>query len=193
MPGQLSLVWRAKASPDSDLTQPGAGRLTRICNESLTRAWLSAYHGAHLRLERDAVLFWGPELYRFSRTEDEFEAQFRNFMRTDLEVVYIASGNRTVVDLFADYQPRRLVEEEGRVEVLGNHRRGGGNTCNIKQNVTMVIKYDLLQGDSLKEIHHDVQGERASTRSIGALAVKVRALETSLTTQNVINDTLLVG
>ncbi|KAK8879196.1 hypothetical protein PGQ11_000490 [Apiospora arundinis] len=121
-----------------------------------------AYYGAHLRLEKDAVSAWDPDLYRFSRMEDQFEAQFQNLKRTGLELVYVASGNRTVVDLFADYLQRRIAEEEGKDEILRRRRRrNGDNTSSPLRNVTVVTKQDLLRGDSLQELEQmtfDQQG-----------------------------------
>ncbi|KAK8120851.1 hypothetical protein PG999_004971 [Apiospora kogelbergensis] len=122
-----------------------------------------AYYGAHLRLEKDAVSAWDPDLYRFSRMEDQFEAQFQNLMRTGLELVYVASGNRTVVDLFAAYLQRRITEEEVKEDALRGRRRSIGDNSggSNKRNVTVFTKQDLLHGDSLKELEQmtfDQQG-----------------------------------
>lgn len=92
-----------------------------------------AYYGAHLRLEADAVWAWPPEEWRFSRTEEQFEHQFRNIARTGLRVVYVASGDREVVDRFAEgLRATELVE------------RGG--------DVAVVTKYDLLEGSDRREL-----------------------------------------
>ncbi|KAK8069914.1 hypothetical protein PG994_006530 [Apiospora phragmitis] len=117
-----------------------------------------AYYGAHLRLEKDAVSAWDPDLYRFSRMEDQFEEQFRNLRRTGLDVVYVASGNRTVVDLFAEYLQRRITEEE---EADDEVLRDRGTNSSSSRNVTVVTKYDLLRGDALEELEQmtfDQQG-----------------------------------
>lgn len=86
------------------------------------------YYGAHLRLEADAIWAWPPEEWRFSRMEDQFAAQIDNLARTGLRTVYVASGNQTVVEMFA----ARL------------------NTPNVTDTlggpVSVVTKYDLLQG-----------------------------------------------
>jgi hypothetical protein len=66
-----------------------------------------AYYGAHLRLEQDAIWAWPPDEWRFSRMEEQFNAQFDNIQRTGLKVVYVASGNRTVVNLFVESADRR--------------------------------------------------------------------------------------
>ena len=89
-----------------------------------------AYYGAHLRLEQDAIWAWPPAEWRFSQMEDQFEEQFRNLERTGLGIVYVASGNETVVDLFAEAWRRRLAVAAGSDEI----------------NATVVTKYDLLQG-----------------------------------------------
>jgi hypothetical protein len=93
-----------------------------------------AYYGAHLRLEQDAVWAWSPSEWRFSRMKDQFEEQFRHIARTGLKTVYVACGNQTVVDIFAD----RLAE----------HRRATGQAGNV----TVVTKYDLLEGADKKEL-----------------------------------------
>ncbi|KAK7931118.1 hypothetical protein PG985_001830 [Apiospora marii] len=121
-----------------------------------------AYYGAHLRLEKDAVSAWDPDLYRFSRMEDQFEEQFQNLRRTGLDVVYVASGNRTVVDLFAEYLQRRITEEEGKDDLLLHARNVSSSSSRSHiRNVTVVTKQDLLRGDSLKELEQmtfDQQG-----------------------------------
>lgn len=121
-----------------------------------------AYYGAHLRLEKDAVSAWDPDLYRFSRMEDQFEEQFQNLIRTGLDVVYVASGNRTVVDLFAEYLQKRITEEEGKHDLLLHVRNTSSSSSRSHvRNVTVVTKQDLLRGDSLKELEQmtfDQQG-----------------------------------
>ncbi|KAK8115721.1 hypothetical protein PG984_012223 [Apiospora sp. TS-2023a] len=109
------------------------------------------YYGAHLRLEKDAVAAWDPDQYRFSRMDDQFEEQFQNLRRTGLDVVYVASGNRTVVDLFAKYLERRITEEEGK-DLLLHARNSSSSSRSQVRNVTVVTKEDLLRGDSLKEL-----------------------------------------
>lgn len=94
-----------------------------------------AYYGAHLRLEKDAIWAWPPEEWRFSRMEDQFEAQFKNIQRTGLNVVYVASGNQTVVDLFAEDVNKRLATSSS-----------NGSAGTQTGNMTIVTKYDLLQG-----------------------------------------------
>ena len=85
-----------------------------------------AYYGAHLRLESDAIWAWPPAEWRFSRMADQFDAQYRHLQRTGLAVVYVASGNTTVVHMFDAYIQQRL-------------RREGSPL-----NVTVVMKQDLL-------------------------------------------------
>lgn len=89
-----------------------------------------AYYGCHLRLEKDAVTAWRPDEWRFSRAEDQFEEQIRNIERTGLGVVYVASGDRAVVDTFA---ARLAARTPGR-------------------NATVVTKHDLLQGTDRRRL-----------------------------------------
>ncbi|KAK9414055.1 hypothetical protein SUNI508_11381 [Seiridium unicorne] len=96
-----------------------------------------AFYGAHLRLEEDAIGAWPPEEWRFSRMEDQFEEQFQNLERTGLNVVYVASGNRTVVDLFDKYLNKRLAAE----------------SHSDRKNVTVVTKHDLLRGADLQQLN----------------------------------------
>lgn len=95
-----------------------------------------AFYGAHLRLEKDAVDAWSPDEWRFSRMKDQFEEQFRDIERTGLGVVYVATGDQTVVDLFAEGLERRLAG-------------GGGEE---KRNVTVVTKHDLLRGADRRQL-----------------------------------------
>ena len=95
-----------------------------------------AYYGAHLRLEEDAIWAWPPEEWRFSRMEEQFEQQFQNLERTGLSVVYVASGNQTVVDLFSKSLSQRLE---------------AASSPKIR-NVTVVTKHDLLQGSDREEL-----------------------------------------
>ncbi|KAK2066767.1 hypothetical protein P8C59_000555 [Phyllachora maydis] len=74
--------------------------------------------------------------------EDQFAAQYEHLVRVGLEVVYVASGNRTVVDLFAAYLVRRLAEDAA----LTGLEKAGVRL----RNVTVVTKYDLLQGSDRK-------------------------------------------
>lgn len=90
-----------------------------------------AYYGAHLRLEQDAVWAWPPEEWRFSRTEEQFAAQFANIARAGLGVVYVASGDMGVVGHFA-------------AGLRANMSMGGAAAG---RNVTVVTKHDLLLGD----------------------------------------------
>lgn len=101
-----------------------------------------AYYGAHLRLEADALWAWPPAEWRFSRMADQFAAQFGNLARMgDLRVVYVASGDQAVVDLFAEQlKASNLTEARGEVAV--------------------VTKYDLLRGpdrERLKNLTFDQQ------------------------------------
>lgn len=101
------------------------------------------YYGAHLRLEADAIWAWPPEEWRFSRMEDQFAAQFDHIARTGLRVVYVASGNQTVVDIFED----KLNKESNVTQILGGP-------------VSVVTKYDLLSGpdrERLKSLTFDQQ------------------------------------
>ncbi|KAG8169474.1 hypothetical protein KVR01_000219 [Diaporthe batatas] len=84
-----------------------------------------AYYGAHLRLEEDAVWAWPPDEWRFSRVDEQFREQFENIARTGLRVVYVASGDQGVVDLF-----RERLRASGLVE----------------GDVDVVTKHDLLRG-----------------------------------------------
>ncbi|EJT78879.1 hypothetical protein GGTG_03973 [Gaeumannomyces tritici R3-111a-1] len=116
-----------------------------------------AFFGAHLRLERDAVWAWSPDEWRFGRARDQFEEQARYAARTGLGVVYVASGNETVVDMLAGFMGARRGlggghgrSEDGAVETRRRRRsriqaRSGGGDGNV----TVVTKLDLLQGDDL--------------------------------------------
>ncbi|KAK7706897.1 hypothetical protein SLS63_013841 [Diaporthe eres] len=84
-----------------------------------------AFYGAHLRLEEDAIWAWPPEEWRYSRMEEQFREQFENLARTGLRVVYVASGDQSVVDLFRE----RLKASDL-----------------VKGDVDVVTKYDLLRG-----------------------------------------------
>ncbi|KAK2624980.1 hypothetical protein QTJ16_005349 [Diplocarpon rosae] len=93
-----------------------------------------AFYGAHLRLEQDAVWAWDPAEWRFSRTKDQFEEQYQNIRKSRLEIVYVASGDRSVVAQFAQYLRARLSSEPD-----------GG-----LRNVTVVTKHDLLPQDGAR-------------------------------------------
>lgn len=97
-----------------------------------------AFYGCHLRLEKDAVDAWLPEEWRFSRMEDQFDEHFRNIERTGLGIVYVASGDQTVVDVFAE----RLV---ARLAAASSSYKGN-------RNVTVVTKHDLLQGPDRRRL-----------------------------------------
>jgi len=97
-----------------------------------------AYYGCHLRLEKDAIDAWQPDEWRFSRMEDQFQEQFRNIERTGLGVVYVASGDQTVVDVFA----RRLATRLSAADSSQGERR----------NVTVVTKHDLLRGADRRQL-----------------------------------------
>ncbi|KAH8660453.1 hypothetical protein BX600DRAFT_438664 [Xylariales sp. PMI_506] len=99
-----------------------------------------AYYGAHLRLEKDAIGAWPPSDWRYSRTEDQFEEQFRNIERAGLSVVYVASGDQGVVDQFAEALNRRFA---GTVDP----------TTGAPRNFTVVTKRDLLKGDDLETLN----------------------------------------
>lgn len=102
-----------------------------------------AFYGAHLRLEKDAVWAWDPEEWRYSRMEDQFREQYRGLMGTDLNVVYVASGDQGVVTLFAEYLSERIAEDY----TLSPEKNGVRN-----RNVTVVTKYDLLKGDDRQQL-----------------------------------------
>jgi hypothetical protein len=102
------------------------------------------FYGAHLRLEKDAVEAWDPEEWRYSRMDVQFQEQYQNLERTNLSVVYVASGNRTVVDLFAEYLGRRIAEDSN----LSPEKGGARN-----RNVTVVTKYDLLKGHDRRRLN----------------------------------------
>lgn len=91
-----------------------------------------AYYGAHLRLEDDAIWAWPPAEWRFSRKEEQFAAQIGNIARTGLRVVYVASGNLTVVDEFAE-----AVRASTEIP---------------QQDIVVVTKHDLLQGEDKQEL-----------------------------------------
>ncbi|KAF9871343.1 hypothetical protein CkaCkLH20_11264 [Colletotrichum karsti] len=93
-----------------------------------------AYFGAHLRLEKDAIDAWQPDEWRFSRMDDQFEEQFQYIERMGLNVVYVASGNQTVVELFDQALRKRSAAKPG-----------AGN-----RHVSVVTKRDLLQGPDRK-------------------------------------------
>ncbi|KAK2599664.1 hypothetical protein N8I77_011398 [Diaporthe amygdali] len=90
-----------------------------------------AYYGAHLRLEEDAIWAWPPEEWRYSRMEEQFREQFENLARTGLRVVYVASGDQKVVDVFAERLKASSL---------------------VKGNVAVVTKYDLLRGAARKQL-----------------------------------------
>lgn len=87
-----------------------------------------AYYGAHLRLESDAIWAWPPDQWRFSRMKDQFEEQYRHLERTGLSTVFVASGNQTVVQMFATYLRQRIASDL---------------TARVRH-VDVVTKYDLL-------------------------------------------------
>ncbi|CAN8105405.1 unnamed protein product [Discula destructiva] len=97
----------------------------------------NAYYGAHLRLEEDALWAWPPEKWRFSRMKDQFEQHFQYLERTGLRTVYVASGNQTVTDMFAEGLSQRLAANP---------------TLSDKGNVTVVTKHDLLEGADRKKL-----------------------------------------
>ncbi|KAI1852958.1 hypothetical protein JX265_012847 [Neoarthrinium moseri] len=90
----------------------------------------NTFYGAHLRLEEDAIWAWPPDEWRYSRMEEQFGEQFQNLERAGLDVVYVTSGNQTVVDLFTEALNRRLA----------------ASPRSDRKNVTVVTKYDLLKG-----------------------------------------------
>ncbi|KAL8381386.1 hypothetical protein RB595_005585 [Gaeumannomyces hyphopodioides] len=122
-----------------------------------------AFFGAHLRLEKDAVWAWSPDEWRFGRVRDQFEEQARYVARTGLGVVYVASGNETVVGMLAEFMgARRLGAARGnRGRGSGgedgatggswadSRRRGSRIRARGGNDVTVVTKLDLLQGDDL--------------------------------------------
>jgi hypothetical protein len=96
-----------------------------------------AFYGAHLRQEQDAINAWPPDQWRFSRMNDQFEEQFQNIERTGLNVIYVASGNQTVVDIFAKRLAQRLAAKP----------------MSAGRNVTVVTKHDLLKGADLEMLN----------------------------------------
>jgi len=116
------------------------------------------FYGAHLRLEKDALEAWTvAEGWRFSQMDDQFEEQYQNIACAGLSVVYVASGNQTVVKLFGEYLSRRLAED-------ASLKREGGHADenrSLPQNVTVVTKYELLTGrdrETLDKMTFDQQG-----------------------------------
>ncbi|KAG9248624.1 hypothetical protein BJ878DRAFT_5452 [Calycina marina] len=105
----------------------------------------NAYYGAHLRLEKDALDAWPPAEWRFSRMDQQFEQQFRNIERSNLSVVYVASGNQTVVDLFAVDLARQFAASPG-----------------LRQrNISVITKHGLLRGadrEALDSLPFDQRG-----------------------------------
>ena len=95
-----------------------------------------AYYGAHLRLEADAIWAWPPNEWRYSGMVEQFEEQFRNIERTGLSVIYVTSGNQTVVDLFTEGLNKWIAAKPG----------------SETRDVTVVTKYDLLQGVDRKQL-----------------------------------------
>ena len=95
-----------------------------------------AFYGCHLRLEKDAIDAWQPDEWRFSRMEEQFEEQFRYIERTGLSLVYVASGDQEVVDIFTE----RLA---ARIKL---------NATSETRNVTVVTKHDLLQGGDRRQL-----------------------------------------
>ncbi|KAK6584189.1 hypothetical protein PZA11_003919 [Diplocarpon coronariae] len=95
-----------------------------------------AFYGAHLRLEKDAVWAWDPAEWRFSRAADQFEAQYQHILETRLDVVYVASGDRAVVDAFAAYL----------------RRRAASSPAGARRNLTVVTKHDLLPGRARRRL-----------------------------------------
>ncbi|KAI6601150.1 hypothetical protein ACKVWM_007438 [Pyricularia oryzae] len=110
------------------------------------------YYGAHLRLEKDAVEAWAPEDgWRFSNMEDQFQEQFKNLARfPGLDVVYVASGNLTVVDLFRQELARRVEVDSSSTDKPGPYRG---------RNITVVTKHDLLPDKTvIDSLPFDQQG-----------------------------------
>lgn len=107
------------------------------------------YYGAHLRLEADAVWAWPPSEWRFSRQADQFAAQRANLARTGLRTVYVASGNQTVVDLFAAWLNNPAPTSNGTTTTTTmeeEEEEGDGLNLELGGPVAVVTKYDLLQG-----------------------------------------------
>lgn len=90
----------------------------------------NAFYGAHLRLEEDAVWAWSPDQWRFSRMKDQFEEQFKNIVRTGLDLIYVASGNQTVTEMFTERLNAHVAAQPG----------------SENRNMTVVTKHDLLKG-----------------------------------------------
>ncbi|KAI6369479.1 hypothetical protein MCOR25_004436 [Pyricularia grisea] len=95
------------------------------------------YYGAHLRLEKDAVEAWTPEDgWRFSNMKDQFQEQFTNLARfPGLNVVYVASGNLTIVELFRQELARRVEVDSSSIDSPGPYKG---------RKITVVTKHDLL-------------------------------------------------
>lgn len=100
---------------------------------------LGAFYGAHLRLEADAIWAWPPEEWRFSRMADQFQQHFQYLERTGLKTIYVSSGNQTVTDMFTEGLTKHLA---------------ASRDPKIKGNITVVTKYDLLQGDDRKKLQN---------------------------------------
>lgn len=103
-----------------------------------------AFYGAHLRLEEDAIMAWPPSDWRFSRMEDQFDQQFQNVKRAGLDIIYVASGNQTVVDMFSEDLGKRFAADPS-----------------SNRSVTVVTKHDLLTGSErrrLDSLSFDQQG-----------------------------------
>lgn len=98
-----------------------------------------AFYGAHLRLESDALWAWPPEEWRFSRMKDQFEEHFQYLERTGLRTIYVASGNNTVTDMFAEQLSQRLAANPSE---------------NKKGELTVVTKHDLLDGDDRQQLEN---------------------------------------
>ncbi|KAH7411282.1 hypothetical protein BKA64DRAFT_377680 [Cadophora sp. MPI-SDFR-AT-0126] len=99
-----------------------------------------SFFGAHLRLEKDAVEAWSPEEgWRFSRMEDQFAEVWREIRRREeaVKVVYVACGDQSIVDTFAEYISTKL-EEEGKEEEMS---------------ISVVTKYTLLSGHDLARLN----------------------------------------
>jgi Holliday junction resolvase len=110
------ILWELKKKFDVDI-EP-----TKAINQN-------AFYGAHLRLEQDALWAWPPEDgWVFGAMDTQFDEQFKNLRRTGLSVVYVASGNETVVDLFAESASMRNMP------------------------ISVVTKDDLLTGDDRRQL-----------------------------------------
>ncbi len=68
---------------------------------SRSKRKVKGYHGAHLRLELDAVSAWPSQDWPYQRFDVQVAGQATQLQQSGLEVVYAACGNRTAAAMFA--------------------------------------------------------------------------------------------